>query len=275
VIAVPALHEAPVPHRLPDAVEVGPLVEALPDAILFRVPNVARFLVRAGGPVLVERTGGVTDADLRCFRDGPLAAAAAVLRGELPLRAAAVAIGGRAVVLCGASTAGKSALAAALAQRGHAVLADAVTLISSDTGQSRFTVEPLAPETVLWPDSARELGLDEAAGRPVRPELAARAYRLGSEPLATPLAAIAVLSVDDATGSEPAVEPLSGGHKVQALLRASWHIRLAESLGLGTTRCQAAIDLAAAIPFVRVIRPGRGARLALLADLVEELVAAA
>ena len=112
------MREAAVPTDLAKPLLRGPAIEANREEVLIRVPRVGRFLVRREPPVLVERAPGATDADLECFRDEPVAAAAALLRGDLPLRAASVSIGGRAVALCGPSASGKSTLAAALALRG-------------------------------------------------------------------------------------------------------------------------------------------------------------
>ena len=268
-MGVPALREAPVPHRIAGAVVREGLVEASRDRVLLRVPNVGRFLVRAESPTLVARAAGAADADLRCFRDETVAAVSAILRGELALRAASVAIGGRAVVLCGASAAGKSALAAALAQRGHAVLADAVSVIAAAPG-GLVEIAPVAPDPVLWPDSAGELGLADPPGRVVRPALAKRAYRVGPEPVPSPPAAVAILRADAAAG-EPVLEPVAGAARLEALLAASWHLRLVHALGLGAARFGVAARLAARTRFVVLTRPGRGAPVASLADLVEEL----
>jgi hypothetical protein len=271
-VTAPALREAAVPSRLPDAAARGPLVEAAPAAVLLRIPNIGRFLVRRDESALVERADGATDADVGCFEDGPVAAAAALLRGEIALRGAAVAIGGKAVALCGVSGAGKSAVAAALALGGHVVLADAVTVISRDADEERFLVQPVAPELRLWPDVAGELGLSEAAGRPVRPALDVRAYRLGPEPVAAPLALVALLSVRTAS-NEPSIDPVRGAARVQALLGAGWHLGLVDHFGLSADRFGRLADVAASIDCVRVVRPARGAPTAAIAELVEGLVA--
>lgn len=266
----PVLRAARVPDRLVGAVMRGPVVEASPDAILFRVPMVARFLVQAEGPVLVERATGASDADLACFREGPVAAAAALLRGHVVLRAATVSIGGTAVALCGVSAAGKSSLAAALGQRGHTVLADAVTAISTDRG--RLVVAPLAPELRLWPDTVRELGLDQTPSRVVRAALAARAYRLGPDPSAAPLGAVGLLSIA-ATETRARLEAVDGSAKLRALFGAGWHLRLADALGLSTAVFARVTDLASAVPCVRIVRPRRGVSPTQLAKIVEGLVA--
>jgi hypothetical protein len=272
VIRAPVLRAARVPDRLVGAVVRGPVVEASPDAILFRVPMVARFLVQAEGPVLVERATGASDADLACFRDGPVAAAAALLGGHVVLRAATVSIGGTAVALCGVSAAGKSSLAAALAQRGHTVLADAVTAISTDPDRGRLVVAPLAPELRLWPDTVRELGLDQTPSRVVRAALAARAYRLGPDPSVAPLGAVGLLSIA-ATETRARLEAVDGSAKLRALFGAGWHLRLADALGLSTAVFFRVTDLASAVPCVRIVRPRRGVSPTQLAKIVEGLVA--
>ena len=62
------------------------------------------------------------------------------------MRAATVDVGGRAVVIVGASAAGKSSVAAALALRGHPVLADGVTVAEPNEPGGTPLVRPLAPE---------------------------------------------------------------------------------------------------------------------------------
>jgi hypothetical protein len=272
-VASIALREEPVPLRLPDAVIRGPLVEAARDAILLSVPGVARFLVQAGGPTLVERAPPATDADVRYFADEAVAAAVALLDGQLVLRGAAVVIGGRAVALCGPSAAGKSALAAALAQRGSSVLSDAVTVVSIDSLSGRPAVWPVASEPVLWPDSAEELGLLSAPSRRVRPLLPKRAYRLGPPAPAppTPLAALVVLRPEPGQ-SEVAIEPLEGATKLHTLLAVRWYQRLVDPLGLSAAQFDLLTRVAASTPCVCLRRPVRGAATDLLAQIVEEAV---
>ena len=268
---VPVLREDSVPERLPGALARGPLVEATADAVLIRVPLVGRFLVRGEGPTLVERAAGATDADLGCFRDGPVAAAAALLRGELPLRAACVSVAGRTVLLCGPSAAGKSALAAALAQRGHPVLADAVALISTGPGEGPPTVTPVAPEPVLWPDTAAELGLLGKPARPVRQALVSRAYRLGPDPVAAPVTAVVALRTNPAR-PRASLDPLVGAAKLPTLLALRWHARLVGPLGLDDAHFAVLTRLAAETDCVQLVRPRSGAPATALAELVEGLM---
>jgi hypothetical protein len=265
---------APLPPRLEDPIFRGPLLEATREAVLLRVPTVGRFLVNANGHSIVEPSPGATEADVRCFRDESVAAVAAVLRGQLALTASAVAIDGRAVVLCGRAGAGKSATAAALALRGHPVLADAVTVISAPTDGGEPIVTPTGRELSLWPDVASELGLNANAGRVVRPALAKRAYGLGPAPAAAPapVAAIVALGVSG-SGRPPDLQAIAGTDRVALLAASRWHRAVAAALGQLGTEFSLFTQLASTGSWVQLVRPWRGSSPNALAKLVEDLLA--
>jgi hypothetical protein len=261
-----AVTEAPVEEHLGDAVVRGPVVEAAPGAVLLRLPRVGRFLVRADGGVEVEREVGATDADLRCFLDAPVAAASALLAGLLPLRAAAVAIDGGAVAIAGPSGTGKSALVAALALRGHPVLADAVTVVDG------ATVRPHAAAPVLWPDAVAQLDLDQDAGRVVRPALPKRAFDLGAAAEPVPLRAVLFLG-RSALIDEPDTWRLAGSDTTNALLGAAWYGDLVEPLGLEAARFAQLAQVSDAAACSALVRPRDDCSPVELTARVEELVA--
>jgi hypothetical protein len=116
----------------------------------------AFFLVDGGA----ERLWGtclppLTMEDLAVYLRGPVMGFVLRRRGVMALHASAVAVQGRAVVLCGPSESGKSTTAAALALRGVPVLSDDVTALSD--GIAGFQVEPGYPRICLWPDAVRDL----------------------------------------------------------------------------------------------------------------------
>lgn len=257
-----------MPARLPDALAREPLIDARPDAFLFRIPAAGRFLVRAAEPVRVQRAPGATDADVRCFLDGPVAAAAALLRGLIPLRAATVVIGGRAVAIAGTSASGKSTLAAALALRGHGVLADAVTPIA--TGDGGPLAHAHAPDPVLWPDMMATLGIDPGTGRRVRPALPKLAFPLGERAAPAPLAAVVFLRRDNRRDT-PAPERVTGIAKVSPLLNSTWHRGLVGPLGLSARRFASMTEIVSACECVELQVTAQRASPAELAALVEEV----
>jgi len=79
------------------------------------------------------------------------------LRGMAPLHASAVAIGARAVLVCGASGAGKSSFAAALIGQGGRLISDDLSALTFD-GAGRACVLPGRTTIRLFPDLAWLLG---------------------------------------------------------------------------------------------------------------------
>ena len=89
------------------------------------------------------------DAPVKLARDvvgllaGPVLGGVLRLRGTISLHASVVEIASRAVVLVGHRGAGKSTLAAAMAQEGHPILSDDVAAVTEDGGH--WVVEPGYP----------------------------------------------------------------------------------------------------------------------------------
>jgi hypothetical protein len=86
---------------------------------------------------------------------GPVLGLLLRLRGVVCLHASAVTLGDRAVAFLGSEGAGKSTTAAALAQRGHAIIADDVVALVEQEGY--FSVLPAYPHLSLWPESVKLL----------------------------------------------------------------------------------------------------------------------
>jgi hypothetical protein len=86
---------------------------------------------------------------------GPVLGLLLRLRGVVCLHAGAVTLGDRAVAFLGPEGAGKSTTAAALARRGHAVIADDVVGLVEKDGC--FSVLPAFSHLSLWPESVKIL----------------------------------------------------------------------------------------------------------------------
>ncbi|MES1973393.1 MAG: hypothetical protein V4472_13125 [Pseudomonadota bacterium] len=88
---------------------------------------------------------------------GGAAALLMALRGMAPLHASAVAIGGRAVLVCGAGGAGKSSFAATLIGQGGQLISDDLSVLTFD-GDGRACVLPGRTTIRLFPELAWLLG---------------------------------------------------------------------------------------------------------------------
>jgi hypothetical protein len=163
------------------------------DVFLLEHPGIARFRLTAGREIVVEPLEGMPFEDIAIFLAGPVFGVLLQQRGHVVLHASAVRVGDRAVLFCGPSGAGKSTIAAALGERGYAMLTDDLCVVVPKEGGAPL-VQPDGRQHKLWAQAIDELGVDERRGDKVRSKLnkffvAPRAA--AGEPL--PLGAIYVL----------------------------------------------------------------------------------
>jgi hypothetical protein len=113
----------------------GPVLARLPDgSLLFDPPEIGRALI-FGNRVIVEACAGATPGELQAFVLGPVLVLLGHVRDYLPLHASCVELPRGAAAFSGPARAGKSSLAAGLAQRGHALLAEDVCMVAPGAGQ--------------------------------------------------------------------------------------------------------------------------------------------
>jgi hypothetical protein len=106
----------------------------------------------------------VSPSQVSVYLLGPVMGIVLRARGVFCLHASAVNVCGGAVALVGATLAGKSSTAAALAQQGYDLIADDMLPVYAVDG--RFEVAPSLPRLRLWPDSAAAIfGSADGFGR--------------------------------------------------------------------------------------------------------------
>ena len=254
----------PVGARLEGSTGEGPLHQATPTCALLDIPSIARVRVEEGRRVAVQPAPGVSDKDLAWLLSGPVRQIAWLQRGSMALRASGVVIRGRAVAIAGTAAGGKSAVAAALALRGHQVLADATLPVDVEPSAIAHGV---ADALDLWPRAVELLGLDPAAGEVVRPGLAKRRFRFPAASHA-PLVSVAILNRSESRG-EPATEGVQGGAAVSELSQRTAMGPLLEPLGLTAQRFRWATRLASQVRVVRIDLDRYRPNLSDAADAVE------
>jgi hypothetical protein len=97
----------------------------------------------------------LTSDDMATYFLGPVLGFVLRRRNITCLHASAVDIRGRAVCFCGDAGSGKSTTAAALALRGHPVLAEDIVALEESGGE--FRAVPGYPRVCLWPESVSML----------------------------------------------------------------------------------------------------------------------
>jgi len=161
------IRRGPVPETLPHPGASGPTWEIAGDQFLLRVPGVARFLLQAGREVLFEPYDRGQPSDMALFATGTVFGILLHQREQAVLHASAVNVGGRAVLFCGRSGAGKSTMAAALGAAGYSLLNDDISVIGRD-GEGIPVTHSDGRQLKLWQEAADALGLTDCLGETVR-----------------------------------------------------------------------------------------------------------
>ena len=187
-----AIRRGPVPAALENVSASGATWQIAGERFLLRVPAVARFLLNAGREIVFEPEANADAGDIPIFILGTVFGILLHQREQIVLHASAVRVNGKAVLFCGASGAGKSTIAAVLAQRGYPLVTDDVCAITVSDGMPM--VHPDGRQLKLWAQAIERLELAESRGDRVRSRLEKFYVEPGeasSEPL--PLGAVYAL----------------------------------------------------------------------------------
>jgi len=256
------------PDHIENPVFAGVRYEVGNNQFLLKVDGVARFLVEKGQSIVIDRTEGGSDNEIRLFLLGSAISALIHQRGLLPIHGSAVVINNQAVIFSGISGAGKSTLAAGFLQRGYKLLADDICVISLDeTG--RPIVHPGYPQMKLWADSMEKLGHKTNKYRNVRTGLKKYALPLPSEfqDQSLLLKGVYIISTKNTDGID--LNALKGIEKFNMLKNNTY--RLSFLLGIGIPAAHFKhITAISQHCFVKSIeRPSRGFHLGELMDAIE------
>lgn len=222
----------------------------------------------AGTAVACTWPAHFTPEDAATYLLGPVFGLVLRLRGIPSLHASAVVVDGRALAICGPAGAGKSTTAAALAARGHPLVADDVLALPLRDG--RVQAQPAYPHLRLWPDVVAPLFGGDAELPLLTPNWDKRLLRLDAafhrDPL--PLGAVYLLAAREAGADAPRLRSVGATEAVLALVPntyVSWFPgREAQARALGVLG-----ELARTVPVVRATPHADPARLGELCALLE------
>ena len=259
-----------VPQTLPagagGAVQ-GRVWQARPGAFLIEVKDIARYLVTDGKDILVEPLGGDAD-DVTAFFLGAAFAPLLQQRGVVTLQAAAIEWQAGAVLLLGPSALGKSSLAAALVQRGHALLADDITGVVLDAG-GRPLALPAFSRQRLWAQTLNRMNWRSRAGARVRHGL--DKYWVEAERHCAELRPVlAAVTLGILGSAEIDIEPLSCGDAFWELSDNTHRKRVLDAMGRTAGHFRTVTALARRVPMLQATRPWRPFLLEALAARVDE-----
>jgi hypothetical protein len=268
-----AVEFGPVPAA-PDGVTAGGVLwSAAPGRLWLEVPGVAHYLARDGRSLTVDPAPGADPEVVARFARATPLAALCYQRGMPVLHGATAVHDGAAVILAGASAAGKSTLLAALVARGWSMLGDDLAPLGCPA-PGAAAVLPASAEVLLWPDSIERLERDPRFRRALPGD--ARLSASGPQPNAagdhalsspTPIRSIWWLS----TYNEPgvAISDVEGLERFESLGSLAYNGRAAHALVDRAAYLRISGAIAHSVPLRRVRRPRGTWSLEQLADAVE------
>ncbi len=229
---------------IPGAIELEEGCQATADDFWLSVADTARYRVRAGKEIIVDRQPGADDASVRLFLLGSSLGALLMQRGLLVLHGNAIRIGDACLVCVGDSGAGKSTLAAAFALQGHEVLADDVVAVDAE-GRAL----PGLPRVKLWQDAADQLAISTAGLTRIRPDVEKFEWPLADRFCREPLPIRWICIIAPTEGAEATVEAVEGLDRLPILRDNSYRLHFLAGMSRLQQHFRQCADL---LPHVRL-----------------------
>jgi hypothetical protein len=258
-----------VPQELPGATCKGVCYEAIPGQVLFQLPGVARFWVRDGKEIVVDRHPDAHDDDVRLVLLSSPFGALLQERGYLVLSGSMVKAEDGCVIFAGPSGVGKSSLAAAMRRQGYLCMSDDICAISIGEDGVPYAVGSY-PQAKLWPDALEHLSIDIASVRHVRPCLEKRAVPF-EDAYCHERLPVKRLYWICASRHKPdiCIEPITGPRKLKVLRDSTYRLEFLSGLGLTTPHFKQLASLAAHVAAVDLTRPAAGCPLDRLVNAIK------
>ena len=217
------------------------------------IASVARFQVSGGTQIRIDANPDAEEATIRLFLMGTAMGALFCQRRIFPLHANAIVFDGQAVAFAGPSRAGKSTLAAAFLDRGHAILSDDICVINSGINGT-FVAEPGIPRVRLWSDAIKRSGRDSSVLKRVRSGMDKFVVptRAAQPEQALPLRAIFVLGAD---GPEVRARTLQGFSAIEALAANTYRASFLPMIGDPSAHFAMCLKIAQRVPILELQRP--------------------
>jgi hypothetical protein len=224
--------------------------------LLLKIPGVASYLVRGGNEIFVDQADDSTDGDVCAYLLGSIFGVLCHQRGIPPLHASAVDVAGGCVAFIGASGAGKSTLGAALAGRGHQVIADDLCFLQFDE-EGEVQVWPNVSRIRLWEDAMTNLGY---VGPNVEPVWRGWSkYFIPLYPLRNPTEPRClrrIYQISTASyGDSASVNRVYGAEAIEILMQNVYRLGLAEHMGYKPASFMLCATVARSVPVFRFNRP--------------------
>jgi hypothetical protein len=263
------IRRAPVCESLSTVAATFPSGQCNETELLLRIPGVGRYLLRNGNEILVDQAPVSDYGDVCAYLLGTILGILGHQRGTPPLHASVIDFSEGCIAFVGEKGAGKSTLAAALARRGHQVIADDLCFLQLDHS-CEVRAWPGTSRVRLWEDAMAALG---CGGAGVEREM--RGYNkyfvpVGHAPNSMkPRCLRRVYALHAAAGAGVAkMTRIRGAAALEILMQNIFRLGLAERMGYKPAAFSACAAAAREVP---VFRFSRRLEFSLLDETVEFL----
>ena len=250
------IRRACVPESLSSVRLAFPEGQLNENEFLLKIPGVGKYLLRHGNEILIEQAPSSYFTEFCAYLLGIMFGVLGHQRGIPPLHASAIDFADGCVAFVGGAGAGKSTLVAALAPRGHEVIADDICFL--ELGDKReVRAWPGVNRIRLWEDAMTALGREGPGVEPVwrgwnkyfipvhpqrnpmKPRRLHRVYQLHVAP----------------NDSLPGVNRLQGTAAIEVLMQNIYQLGVAEWMGVKPAAFIHCAAAASRVPVFRFSRP--------------------
>ncbi len=239
------------------------------EALRFSVPDVGTWRITGGKEIAIQPYGDPASIEVRLFTLGSAWGTLGYQRGWAMLHGSAVLGPKGAVLFCGPQGAGKSTMAAALAQQGLPLVTDDLSRVEPGRADKPTRLWPSSTRHKLWGEAIDTLGLSDRER--VQDYFRAEKFHLESStsvPVELPVPLVGIYALE--FGESFAIERLRGGGAATSVLRETIYRPLfLEAMGRLAEQAVYAARIAASVPVWRLTRP---ADLAQLSDVSARLI---
>lgn len=209
--------------------EQGVCYKVMPGKCLLKVKGIARYLLLEGKQIVIEKYPAAHEDAVRLFFYNEVAAALLMQREMLVLKASVVVRDGKAMVLLGSTSVGKSMAAAALCGQGYAVLADGVCAIRAD---GEVFVSPGFPALLLWKMGLQKLELSPENYKPVRTGMNKFYFPVSRHFMNETLPVAKICFLTEHNQPEMTASAIAGADKFFAILSHGYHPGMVRAMGM-------------------------------------------
>ena len=241
------------PNTLENCQKKGVTYEIAPNEFLLSLKDIARFYVKNGDSIIIEKKDEKKDEDIQLFLLGSCLGAILHQRKILAMHASAIVHEGQAVLFTGISGVGKSTTANGLRLQGYKMLTDDVCPVKIINGKPYAL--PGYPQSKLWEDTLERLGIDYKKLNRIREGVNKRKVPIIDSFVTEPIPIKAMYVLRPSNMEEVELTNMEDASKFQVIRDMTYRSYLLKDMGMQPYHFANGSVMANSIPIKLIIRP--------------------